>query len=139
MKTLKVLSTIFVCIIATTSLQAQTVVKSNKNKKVIVKKNNNKKVVVKGNKHNTHATHHGGHHPHHHGNNKVIIKNNRKNVIVKKPVIRHGQSHKYKSGCLLASPFGAMYGYYRMINLSNTKKFNVIIPSFKLSAPFAIN
>ena len=35
MKTLKVLSIIFVCIIATTSLQAQTVVKSNKNKKLL--------------------------------------------------------------------------------------------------------
>ena len=29
--------------------------------------------------------------------------------------------HNYKSGCLLSSPFGAMYGYYRMINLNSTK------------------
>ena len=70
-------------------------------------------------------------------NNEEVV--NGEGVIGKKPVIRPGQTHKYKSGCLLASPFGAMYGYYRMINLSNTKKFNVIIPSFKLSAPFAIN
>ena len=70
-------------------------------------------------------------------NNEEVV--NGEGVIGKKPVIRPGQIYKYKSGCLLASPFGAMYGYYRMINLSNTKKFNVIIPSFKLSAPFAIN
>ena len=70
-------------------------------------------------------------------NNEEVV--NGEGVVGKKPVIRPGKTHKYKSECLLASPFGAMYGYYRMINLSNTKKFNVIIPSFKLSAPFAIN
>ena len=60
-------------------------------------------------------------------------------VIGKKPVLKPGQSHTYTSGCLLASPYGAMYGYYRMINLNSTKKFNVIIPIFKLSAPFSLN
>jgi ApaG protein len=60
-------------------------------------------------------------------------------VIGKKPVLKRGQSHTYTSGCLLASPYGAMYGYYRMINLNSTKKFNVMIPVFKLSAPFSLN
>ncbi len=60
-------------------------------------------------------------------------------VIGKKPVLKPGQFHTYKSGCLLASPYGAMYGYYRMINLNSTKKFNVMIPVFKLSAPFSLN
>ena len=60
-------------------------------------------------------------------------------VIGKKPVLKPGEVHTYSSGCLLASPFGAMYGFYRMINLNSTKKFNVIIPTFKLSAPFALN
>lgn len=60
-------------------------------------------------------------------------------VIGKKPILKPGQSHTYTSGCLLASPFGAMYGYYRMINLNSTKKFNVMIPVFKLSAPFSLN
>ena len=60
-------------------------------------------------------------------------------VIGKKPVLKPGQSHTYTSGCLLASPYGAMYGYYRMINLKSTKKFNVMIPVFKLSAPFSLN
>ena len=70
-------------------------------------------------------------------NNEEIV--NGEGVIGKKPVLLPGKTHNYKSGCLLTSTFGAMYGYYRMINLGNTKKFNVIIPSFKLSAPFAIN
>ena len=60
-------------------------------------------------------------------------------VIGKKPVLKPGESHTYNSGCLLTSPFGAMHGYYEMVNFTTTKKFKVVIPSFKLSAPFAIN
>lgn len=60
-------------------------------------------------------------------------------VIGRKPVLKPGESHTYSSGCLLTSPFGAMQGHYSMINFTTTKKFKVIIPTFKLSAPFAIN
>jgi ApaG protein len=60
-------------------------------------------------------------------------------VIGKKPVIKPGESHTYKSGCMLTSPFGAMGGFYSMVNFTSTRKFRVAIPSFKLSAPFALN
>ena len=60
-------------------------------------------------------------------------------VIGKKPVIKPGETHTYNSGCLLSSPFGAMYGYYNMINFTSSKNFKVAIPVFKLSAPFALN
>ncbi len=70
-------------------------------------------------------------------NNVEIIEG--EGVIGKKPVLKPGESHTYNSGCLLTSPFGAMQGYYNMVNFSNTKKFKVTIPSFKLSAPFALN
>lgn len=60
-------------------------------------------------------------------------------VVGKKPVIKPGESHIYKSGCILTSPFGAMHGHYNMVNFTTTKNFKVNIPSFKLSAPFAIN
>ncbi len=60
-------------------------------------------------------------------------------VIGKKPVLKPGESHTYNSGCLLSSPFGAMKGHYNMINFTSTSKFKVAIPSFKLSAPFALN
>ncbi|KJD33668.1 cobalt transporter [Tamlana nanhaiensis] len=60
-------------------------------------------------------------------------------VIGKKPVIKPGESHTYTSGCLLSSPFGAMQGFYSMINFTTTKKFDVTIPTFKLSATFAVN
>lgn len=70
-------------------------------------------------------------------NNVEIIEG--EGVIGKKPVLKPGESHTYNSGCLLTSPFGAMSGYYSMVNFSTTKKFKVIIPTFKLSAPFALN
>ncbi len=60
-------------------------------------------------------------------------------VIGKKPVIQPGKSHTYSSGCLLASPIGAMKGFYNMVNLSSSESFEVEIPTFKFSAPFALN
>ncbi len=60
-------------------------------------------------------------------------------VIGKKPVLKPGESHTYSSGCLLASPFGAMKGFYQMVNFTTTRMFRVKIPTFRLSAPFALN
>lgn len=60
-------------------------------------------------------------------------------VIGKQPVLTPGASHTYSSGCLLSSPFGAMQGNYKMINLTHDKNFEVTIPLFKLGAPFALN
>ena len=60
-------------------------------------------------------------------------------VVGKKPVINPGEIHKYKSGCLISSSLGAMKGAFIMIDFSSTKKFNVDIPLFKLSAPFLLN
>jgi ApaG protein len=70
-------------------------------------------------------------------NNIEIIEG--EGVIGKKPVLKPGESHTYNSGCLLTSPFGAMQGHFNMVNFTTTNKFKVIIPSFKLSAPFALN
>ena len=60
-------------------------------------------------------------------------------VIGKKPVIKPGKSHTYSSGCLLASPIGAMRGFYNMVSFSSTEEFEVEIPTFKFAAPFALN
>ncbi len=60
-------------------------------------------------------------------------------VIGKKPVLKPGESHTYSSGCLLSSPHGAMRGFFNMINFTSTKAFKVIVPTFKLNAPFALN
>lgn len=64
---------------------------------------------------------------------------NGEGVIGKKPVIQPGRSHTYSSGCLLASPIGAMKGFYGMVNLMSGESFEVEIPTFKFSAPFALN
>lgn len=60
-------------------------------------------------------------------------------VIGKKPVIKPGKSHTYSSGCLLASPIGAMKGYYNIVDMATEEVFEVEVPTFKLAAPFAIN
>lgn len=70
-------------------------------------------------------------------NNVEIVEG--EGVIGKKPVLQPGESHTYNSGCLLTSPFGAMKGYYNMVNFTSTNNFKVYIPAFKLSAPFALN
>lgn len=60
-------------------------------------------------------------------------------VIGKKPVLKPGEKHNYSSGCLLSSPHGAMRGFFQMINFTSAKLFKVIVPTFKLNAPFALN
>lgn len=70
-------------------------------------------------------------------NNKEIVDG--EGVVGKKPVLKPGESYTYSSGCLLSSPFGAMKGYFDMINFTSTRSFRVIVPNFKLSAPFALN
>lgn len=60
-------------------------------------------------------------------------------VIGNKPILQPAESYTYTSGCLLTSPFGAMQGHYSMVNFTTAKNFLVTIPTFKLSAPFAIN
>ena len=60
-------------------------------------------------------------------------------VIGKKPVLKPGEKHVYSSGCLLASPFGAMLGHFNIINFTTTRSVKVVVPTFKLSAPFALN
>ena len=60
-------------------------------------------------------------------------------VIGKKPVLKPGEQHTYSSGCLLSSPYGAMKGNFDMINFTSTKSFKVIVPTFRMCAPFALN
>ncbi|MDX1327587.1 MAG: Co2+/Mg2+ efflux protein ApaG [Arenibacter sp.] len=62
-----------------------------------------------------------------------------KGVIGLQPVIQPGESHTYSSGCLLASTIGAMKGHYNMVTLTTSENFRVYIPTFKFSAPFALN
>lgn len=60
-------------------------------------------------------------------------------VIGKKPILQPGKNHTYSSGCLLASPVGAMRGFFVMVDLNELEDFEVEVPLFKLAAPFAMN
>ncbi len=58
-------------------------------------------------------------------------------VIGQQPIIRPGNKHEYNSGCILISPYGSMQGHYKM--QAGDEEIKVIIPLFKLNAPFAMN
>ncbi|WP_264512453.1 Co2+/Mg2+ efflux protein ApaG [Flavobacterium sp. N1719] len=60
-------------------------------------------------------------------------------VIGQKPVLKPGETHTYTSGCLLTSPHGAMHGWFNMVNFTTTRNFRVIVPAFRLNAPYALN
>ena len=60
-------------------------------------------------------------------------------VVGKKPVLKPGDIHTYKSGSLITSPMGSMSGTYIMVNFSAAQKFNVEVPSFKLNVPYILN
>jgi ApaG protein len=60
-------------------------------------------------------------------------------VVGKQPILAPGASFTYQSGCLLAAVYGAMKGHYTFVNFSTAQRFQVEIPLFHLSAPFASN
>ena len=70
-------------------------------------------------------------------NSDIIIDG--EGVIGEKPLIKPGDSYEYSSGCLITSPVGAMRGFYNMIDVNNGKNFRAYIPTFKLTAPQALN
>jgi ApaG protein len=60
-------------------------------------------------------------------------------VVGQTPIIIPGDKYVYASGCLLHSTIGAMQGFYTMLNFASSETFEVQIPTFKLTVPFAIN
>ncbi len=60
-------------------------------------------------------------------------------VVGKKPILKPGETHTYKSHCLLTSTLGSMNGFYSMVNFTTTKTFKVQIPTFQLLASGALN
>ena len=60
-------------------------------------------------------------------------------VVGKKPVLKPGDIHTYKSGSLITAPMGSRSGTYITVNFSTAQKFNVEVPSFKLNVPYILN
>ncbi len=54
-------------------------------------------------------------------------------VVGQTPILKPNDNYTYKSGCVLESNMGAMKGFFKMINLENSKPFKVIIPTFQLT------
>ncbi len=55
-------------------------------------------------------------------------------VVGQQPRIEPGQSYEYSSGAVLATPVGAMHGYYEFVT-DDGRRFEVPIAAFTLAVP----
>lgn len=53
-------------------------------------------------------------------------------VVGEQPVLNHGESFRYTSGCELFSEIGLMRGFYTFKSLETGEMFDVLVPQFKL-------
>ncbi len=58
-------------------------------------------------------------------------------VIGEQPLIQPGQSHEYRSYCVLRSPRGWMEGYYTFVRPGG-ERFRVEVPRFELVGPLVL-
>lgn len=60
-------------------------------------------------------------------------------VIGQTPILKPADTYTYKSHCSLFGDAGSMSGYFTMINLNNSKTFQVKIPTFQLTTTVVLN
>ncbi|MDX1645620.1 MAG: Co2+/Mg2+ efflux protein ApaG [Longimicrobiales bacterium] len=58
-------------------------------------------------------------------------------VVGEQPVLRPGDSHEYRSYCVLRSPVGYMEGHYTFVRPDGSE-FRVEVPRFQLSGPLVL-
>ena len=58
-------------------------------------------------------------------------------VIGEQPLLEPGDSHEYRSYCVLRSPSGYMEGYYTFAR-PDGRQFRVEVPRFELSGPLVL-
>lgn len=58
-------------------------------------------------------------------------------VVGEQPFLRPGDSHEYRSFCVLRSPVGFMEGYYTFVR-PDGEEFRVDVPRFALQGPFVM-
>lgn len=58
-------------------------------------------------------------------------------VVGEQPVLRPGESHEYRSYCVLRSPVGYMEGHYTFAR-ADGEKFDVEVPRFHLNGPIVL-
>ncbi|QIK38004.1 Co2+/Mg2+ efflux protein ApaG [Caldichromatium japonicum] len=54
-------------------------------------------------------------------------------VVGKQPYLQPGESFRYASGAILATPFGSIHGYYGMLGDDGTR-FEAMISAFSLTS-----
>ncbi len=59
-------------------------------------------------------------------------------VVGEQPVLEPGESHEYRSYCVLRSPVGYMEGHYTFAR-ADGRTFNVEVPRFHLSGPIVLS
>lgn len=59
-------------------------------------------------------------------------------VVGEQPVLEHGESFEYTSGCPLPTPFGSMQGSYQMVT-ADGEEFEAEIAEFVLREPGAVH
>jgi ApaG protein len=60
-------------------------------------------------------------------------------VVGQQPILEHGETHNYVSGCNLKTSIGKMKGTFLMERVMDGKQFMVNIPEFILMPPFKLN
>ena len=58
-------------------------------------------------------------------------------VVGEQPFLEPGDSHEYRSYCVLRSPVGHMEGYYTFVR-ADGEEFRVEIPRFQLAGPLVM-
>lgn len=58
-------------------------------------------------------------------------------VVGEQPLLNPGESHEYRSYCVLRSPVGYMEGHYTFVR-SNGEEFRVPVPRFHLNGPIVL-
>ena len=58
-------------------------------------------------------------------------------VVGQQPILEPGESHEYRSYCVLKSPVGYMEGYYTFAR-QDGERFRVEVPRFHLSGPLVL-
>ncbi|CAA0159913.1 Putative ApaG protein associated with Co2+ and Mg2+ efflux [Tenacibaculum maritimum] len=60
-------------------------------------------------------------------------------VVGQTPILHPKDQYTYRSNCFLSSTFGAMKGFYKMIDIHTQEEFLVAIPTFQLTTTPSLN
>ena len=74
-----------------------------------------------------------------HESNGILREVEGDGVVGLQPILEPNEKHQYTSWCPMMTDIGKMYGTFQMQNLVTSDFFDVVVPEFKLIAPFKDN